>query len=148
MNRVLKTFLLWLLIAVLPVQGFGAVLKRSCGPVREEVLRQPVVPAAHQHMNTGAMSMHHQMMTSHDADDAGSVAAASDCSSKKTSPHGHKGSTCNSSAVCCFGAAAPPLVKAASPDMDSTECYCADLAATVTGFIPDSLERPPRPYSA
>jgi hypothetical protein len=140
MNRVLKTFLLWLLIAVLPVQGFGAVLKRSCGPVQAEVLAQPEA-----HAMPGMA--HHGMMMDHEEGRAGYLPATPD-SSSKSSPHGHKSSTCNSSAVCCFGAAAPPFVTASSPHVDSAESYCADLAAIVTGFIPDSLERPPRPYSA
>jgi hypothetical protein len=45
MNRVLKTFLLWLLLAALPFQGFAAAVQASCGPMAHHGSSEMVMEA-------------------------------------------------------------------------------------------------------
>jgi hypothetical protein len=139
MNRVLKTFLLWLLIAVLPVQGFAAALRYGCDPEQAAAARQ---------MDPMAGMAHEAMMMSHGEGHGGEWMAAAPATLDQKSSHGHKSLSCNAGAVCCLGAAAPPAVPMPAPAFTSAESCYGDPAAIVTGFIPDSLDRPPRHLSA
>ena len=117
--------LLWLLIAVLPLQGFAAVMLHGWtipAPVSDVV----AMPA-----------MHHAMpMPSHEA--CTEAPAAGDASH-----HGAKHG-CSASAACCVGAAVPPGFPSLCLPPDSPEVHQAWIIAPVAGHIPDGLERPPK----
>lgn len=130
MNRVLKTFLLWLLIAALPLQGMAAAIKLSCGPAHPAMSAQGGVA---EHVSHAAVA--------HD-DGALTVASAAHAEHSST-PHEHKGSLCGG-AVCCSGAAAPPMAPVRLHSFNSAETHVVSAAILPAGFIPDSLERPPR----
>jgi hypothetical protein len=145
MIRAFKTFLLWLLIAALPLQGMAAALKASCGP-------------AH-HSSTAAVTMahgnHHDVQATHDhhydhlmahSDSVGSDSAAT--ADESSSHHQHKSSYCSACAACCAGAVAPPAALIWPPVYTSSEIIVVPPPVLVAGYVPDGLERPPRYISA
>jgi len=120
MNRAFKTFLLYLLMALLPL-GSVAAVRSSCGEVHT-VLTSTV---------------------SHSPCDAAVHSAASDQqspSAPEKSPHPDTATTCG---MCFLGAAMASghsLVAIASSSQDADH----PPASAFTDFIPSGLERPPR----
>jgi hypothetical protein len=142
MHRILKTFLLWLLIAALPIQGMAAVVKASCGPTHHQSVA--AMMAEHHHAHDGH---HHHADANIAADEHRSASStASDKASDKA--QAQKSAFCSACAACCFGAAAPPPVVFWSPTLVRSEAKPIPLAVLFTGYIPAGLERPPRHFSA
>ena len=142
MNRILKTFLLWLLIAVLPLQGMAAVIKASCGPRHHDTSLAVMKVAEHHHDADVAA---HQ----HDSSDA-NIAAVGVEDADTASHHSssakqiHKTSHCSACAACCMGAVAPPPSLSLPPVLSTIEAAPLLSAVSFTGFIPAGLKRPPR----
>jgi len=138
MTRFVKTFVLWLLIAALPLQGIAAAAKAACGPEHHEAINSTV----------SDMSSHHAM--SHDDEHHATMMADAsgpgDHGSKHQ--HQHKTSFCSSCASCCVGAVAPPIsLKQPSPPALSETVHIPAMPL-IAGFIPAGPERPPRHLSA
>jgi len=147
MNRFLKTFLLWLMIAALPIQGIAAVVKATCGPKHHAMSSMSAVSSEHQHPD-GSVHHHH-----HDASDrvstvAVSVALTDDASNDSNSNHVHKASTCSACAACCVGATAPPPSINIPSVFRSAQTLVIPSVISFAGITPASLERPPRHFSA
>jgi hypothetical protein len=121
MNRVLVRYLLWVLIAALPLQGFAAAIKTCCGSSHANAAYSIDQQAVHDH------APGHSHMAAH--------------------AHG-KCSTCSHCASCCLGAAALPSTPVFTPVFLTAPAVVLAPAPWVTGYIPDGLERPPRPFSA
>jgi hypothetical protein len=129
MLRSIKTLLLWLLLAALPVQGIAAAAMMSCQSAHESVhesleVSEPAV--AHLH-HDGALHSHqtHQTHDKHDAT-----------------------TSCSSCAACCIGAAAIPSGLAWTFVHNKSEPVIVSPSPFMTGHIPVGLERPPRALSA
>jgi len=134
MNCVLKTFMLWLLLAALPLQGFAAAIQTSCGPMP--------------HHGSSEMAMHAESHH-HEGDGAANhstVAAAK--SSGGSVDTKHKSSFCSACATCCVGAVAPPSVSVLTPVYSNSLPIVFSPPLLVTGFIPAGLERPPKRITA
>jgi hypothetical protein len=142
MNRVFKTLLLWLLIAVLPVQGFAAAMKASCGPGRHGSLPISITTDEHHHDGAAAHAHHHDA-DMHSVSDS-SPPESSVTADNSSDTHKHKSSYCSACAACCAGAVAPPSALHRTPVHGSSELVLASPAPLVTGYIPGGLERPPR----
>jgi hypothetical protein len=129
MNRVLKIFVLWLMIATLPIQGWAAVVKASCGPAHHAAMSTTMDHASHGHHDMASAGEHH-------ANAPESAPSASQVDAKSA--------YCSACAACCAGAVAPPAVatKIISPDYSETVHLAASVS--VISFISPSLERPPR----
>jgi hypothetical protein len=144
MNRTFKTLLLWLLMAVLPVQGLAAAIKASCGPAHHTSLPVVSMVAQHHHDSDAAHGHHHDDATGQSAastaDDTSSDALATASDSSSIS----KSSYCSACAACCIGAVAPPTVLIWTPARGSSESVVLSPMPLVTGYIPSGLERPPR----
>ena len=141
MNRALKTLLVWLLMAILPLQAFAASVGMSCAPNHRETgaLLEPAKPARH---DMGAdMHAHH-----------GDHAAAGDVASDTHTPDAqaeHQGhSSCSACSALCIGAVAPPSAFLSIPTFDGSDAFRASPSAIVSGFIPDGPQRPPRRHRA
>jgi hypothetical protein len=142
MNRPFKTFLLWLLIAVLPLHAVAGSLGMSCAPVH------------HQSQVAAGMSMqHHEMVADEHAHHGGEHAShAAELPSDTGSPvpdiekqsHG----SCSACSSFCLGAAAPPSTDLAVPSFDGSDAVLASPATLLVGFIQDGPQRPPRHESA
>jgi len=145
MNRVLKTFLLWLVIAALPLQGMAAVVKATCGLKHHSMASMAMGAADHQHPDG---SMHHH----HDAADSVALAVPGDlldeAGTDSNTNHIHKSSYCSACAACCIGATAPPPSLILAPIFSTAETLVIPPIVSFTGFIPAGLERPPKHFSA
>jgi hypothetical protein len=149
MSRFLKTLLLWLLIAALPIQGMAAVVKASCGSERHNNAVNPRVSQLHFH-DDGTTPHHHDALLSLpvvDHHDEASTTASDNSASADTQNH-HKSSSCSACASCCFGAVAPPPVLSWNPAQHSYRAAAAALIVQFAGYIPAGIERPPRAFSA
>jgi hypothetical protein len=140
MTRILRTYLLWLLIAAVPFQAFAASL-RAC-------------------------ASGHQGMSMFGAD----VTAKSGEVQKKLEPmvrqsslvKGHceemkapespavdnfdsfEQGSCSACAACSIGASAPPPMLTFKDSFNNAQVYSTSSVTLVASFIPDSLKRPPR----
>jgi hypothetical protein len=128
-------YLLWILIVAVPLQG-GAVAFNSYGMAT----RTGYTLASEA---KGVETQKATPQADHCEHDAG-AAVAEQGSKAVSNTHGVTHSKCGACASCSVGACAPPLVhKALMPRFLST---FVDIAAepSITGFIPPTLERPPR----
>lgn len=142
MNRTFKTFLLWLLIAVLPLHAVAGSLGMSCAPVH------------HQSQTPVGMSVsHHEAMADEHAHHGGEQSSHTAELSSDTEPsvpdvekqsHG----SCSACSSFCLGAAAPPSTDLAVPSFDGSDAAVASPAVFLVGFIQDGPQRPPRHQSA
>lgn len=139
MERTLKTLLLWLLIALVPLHAGAAAMGMSCSPVHQQTM--------------SATSEHHEyqgnMAHQHDSDSA--TAAVAESPSLPDAHHAADGSghsTCSACSDFCIGAVAPPSTLSSLPAFNGTESAVISRPPSVVGFVPDGLKRPPRKVSA
>jgi hypothetical protein len=117
MHRVFFRFLLWLLIAALPLQGFASSMRACC--VEDTVATVVTAQVFHCH------------------DMAEPAVAKADMGM-------HHGHDCSNHGACTAGATAPPAMLALQP---LSLCGApVPLAGSLlfSGHIPSGLERPPR----
>lgn len=130
MNRVLKTFFVWLLLIALPLQGYASVNTLTCEPSRHH-------DAAHVHAD--ATASHHAQLDKVQTG-ADQKAAAQGAPAGK-----HGGTPCHSCQACCTGAILISSVDWVSADIDSV-LPSASPVVHFAGHIPGGLERPPRTF--
>lgn len=133
-NRFFKKFLLWLLLAALPLQGIAAAVQTSCGPMAHHGAADAV---------TQAQSHHYEGEGVADGVTVVVAKATSDFSDLK-----QKSSLCSACAACCVGAAAPPSGVAPTSAYNSSLLAVVTPSPLVNGFIPAGLERPPKRITA
>jgi hypothetical protein len=148
MTRAFKTFLVWLLMAVLPLHAVAAGIGMSCMSQHQAAGAAAHAPA-HAEMTrlsqgAGEADTHH---AHHDAGHAGAMDAADhadDGSHAGTQSH----SSCSACSVFCVGAVAPPSAYSPLLSFGGSEAVLVAPAVFAAGFIPDGPQRPPRPHSA
>lgn len=138
MNRTFKTFLLWLLIAVLPLHAVAGSLGMSCAPVHHQAQAPAGMAAQHQEQMAGEHA-HHGGEHPSPAAELSSDTAPSDSGVEKQS-HG----SCSACSSFCLGAVAPPSTDLAVPSFDGSDAAVASPAAFLAAFIQDGPQRPPR----
>lgn len=143
MSRFLKTFMLWLLVLALPVQGLAATIKASCSESHRQhvLLLEPAKPPSHlqeqqAHHGHHAHDTHAVPPVHHDAADKKSDSAGSD------TVH----ASCSACATCCTGALAPPALLDSMPADTQLSGLAMGATVSFSGFIPPSPERPPRSF--
>lgn len=151
MNCVLKTFLLWLMIAALPLQGMAAVVKASCGPRHHAM--PPVAMAMMEHHHAAAGDAHdhtsaHQHTSAQDHTSAATSTLEPQALDDLVHAKSPKSSHCSACAFCCTGSAAPPTTLSLMQAPVHVEAIDLPSAVSFTGFIPAGPERPPRLVSA
>jgi hypothetical protein len=142
MNRPLKTFLLWLLIAALPLQGVAAVVKASCGQ-RHHTAMMAADAAGHESSHAHEEGEGHHGHGAMAASDHELPNTGKDSPSGSTLPH----PACSACAACCVGAVAPPASAPLTPASDEVGKAIPAPILSFTGFIPPGLERPPKSFS-
>lgn len=145
MNRVFKTFLLWLMMAALPIQGMAAVIKASCGPRHHDMPSAMMSVVEHHHESATKPHQHDLADMSAAADDESATNVADVPQNSKSV---HKTSYCSACAACCVGAVAPPSILSLASPLTKGETVAIPPLVSFTGFIPASLERPPKRISA
>lgn len=138
MIHVLKTLLIWLIIAALPLQGVAAVRKQSCGPQHHSAVQV----ASAQHHDQEMNAQYHD----HAAADSHVIHTASDAKSEAASSV--KSSYCSACVACCVGASAPPTELRFPVASLQPQTLLPSPKSWLVGFIPSSLERPPKSISA
>lgn len=138
MTRTVKTFLIWLLMALLPLHAVAASIGMSCALVGQQVPHHAAAQAAR---HAPAMDAH----VHHGADVASSLdqAAPDDGSAQAQSakqPH----SSCSACSSFCAGAVAPPSAAQSLPSFGGSHAVPVTPSALLAGFIPDGPQRPPR----
>jgi hypothetical protein len=142
MNRSLKTFLVWLLMAILPLHAIAAGAGMSCAPGSNQVSQKVnLIQAAHQ---GAGMEMH----AHHGAQASGAGDVGSDTHVKPAKFEKQAHSSCSACSALCAGAVAPPSAFLAVPSFDGSDAFLVSPSAMVPGFIPDGPQRPPRRQSA
>jgi hypothetical protein len=120
--RLVVRYLLWLLIAALPLQGVAAVAMACQDGGRQGTTASQQMTDAPEYLDAAAMP--------HCRDEQNHCPA---------SGHGK----CSQCASCCSGAAAPAIDKAAAPAGLPTSVFAAPEPA-MTVYVPATPERPPR----
>jgi hypothetical protein len=133
MNRLFTTLLVWLLMAALPLHAVAAVINLSCAHSQQQAdpHADHAAPAIDAHAHHG----------SHDADAAAPAAAGDASESGSLLSH----ASCSACSAFCVGAVAPPSASLPLPSFDGCEAVVIAATDFGTGFIPDGLQRPPRP---
>ncbi len=134
MNRALQSFLLWFMIAMMPVQGIAAVIKASCGPTHHNVM-QAANEAEHHHHDGVAAHASIDSMFMHASMNADDAPADSDS---------YKSSFCSACAACCVGAVGPPALAVLPSSHGSSESFAVAANSPLAGVIPAGLDRPPK----
>jgi len=142
MTRTLKTFLLWLLIAVLPLNAVAGRLGMSCSPVHQQMQEPIVTGVPHQEDMTEAHAHHGVEHAGHVVD----LTATADSLAPDIEKQPH--TSCSSCSAFCLGAVAPPSTDLTVPTFDGSDVVLPSPAAFVVGFIQDGPQRPPRHQSA
>jgi hypothetical protein len=142
MNRSLKTFLIWLLMAILPLHAVAAGVGMSCAPDSSQVSHKVErIDAAH----PGAgIEMH----AHHGAHASGAGDSGSDTHAQPAKFEKQAHSSCSACSALCAGAVAPPSALLAVPSFGGSDVFLVSPLAMVPGFIPDGPQRPPRRQSA
>lgn len=140
MNRSVKTFLVWLLMVVLPLHAAAASVGMSCAPTGRHPVQHLAGAAMAQHQGGGDVHAHHG------GGHADSAAHEADSSAQDLVKKTH--SSCSACSALCIGAVAPPSAFLPLPTFDGSEAVAVAPARLVAGFIPDGLQRPPRHPSA
>ena len=151
MNRLLTTLLVWLLMAALPLHAAAAAASLSCGHAQQHGDDRPAhahgYAADHDnHVAAGGEHAHHGGPAADgaaDPMDAAAAEASAESASESDSilPH----ASCSACSAFCVGAVAPPSAALALPTFDGSEPVVIAPSDSATGFIPEGLQRPPRP---
>lgn len=138
MNRSLKTFLLWLLIAVLPLNAVAGSLGMSCASLHQQ-----------SQVSAGTAAMHHAPAADehapHGGEHAGHTAQLpSDTDSPSPDVDQQSHGSCSACSTFCVGAVVPSSTNLTVPSFDGSDAAAASPAAFAVGFIQDGPQRPPR----
>lgn len=134
MSKFLKTFLLWLCILSLPVQGMAAVTRLACGALHLD----PMVVVA----GEAEQVVHEEHHAGHHADDMGEQ--ASPCHEPAQSAAHHGADKCSACAWCCTGLGMLAAVPEWPVMAHAPAVWVATFKPLLPSFLSDGLERPPR----
>ena len=134
----LRRFLTWVIIALLPVQGYAAALMISCGPMHAEMAAAAAGYARGNDSHDHDHGAHHHPGTSSSPDVQDDELSFGTLGKFK----------CSACASCCTAPAVP-----ASPGLSfavaQVHAELIPFYPTSEGwFVPDGLERPPRHFLA
>jgi len=108
MNRAIKTFLVWLLLAVLPLHALAAN-RMSCGPVHQQSSQTSINLDMQSHEHMADAHAHHG---SEHASQPDSTVVDADSADSKSGKKPH--STCSACSAFCLGAVAMCTIRFAS----------------------------------
>jgi hypothetical protein len=142
MKRMLKTFLLWLLIAAVPVQAIAAMAGMSCGPAHASAA---VSQAADHLLDQQEQHAHHAMSdSSTPGSQAHPVEADTSTEHHGKAPH----AKCSACSAFCIGAVAPPSPIQTNLAPKGSGAKVTSNPPSITEFSPEGRKRPPRHLSA
>ena len=159
MSRVVRAFLVWVVVITLPLQGMAASLMLFCGPSHERAMHALVADAAaarpahvehgeHHDVGAGHAAPHH---ASHDHAVASQPAAdvdadvVADHSGNQRVHHGKV--SCSVCAACCSAVALPSSFSVPEA-LRAAHTMQTSPSVPVASRQPDGPDRPPRPVHA
>ena len=144
MNRIFKKLLVWLLVALLPLQAVAGSFGMTCAPVHQQSSQDVRNLAAVDH------NMMHDAHAGHGSEHAahGDMHADQAASADGNASGHHAGklshSTCSACSAFCLGAVAPPSSHLPTPTFDGSDAVIVSPSVFAVGFIQDGPQRPPR----
>ena len=151
MNRVVRAFLVWVMVFAMPVQGMAASAMLFCGPSHERMMQGLVLDASASAPSHAGDAMHEMAAMDHGdhehADSGAPVASEPDMGADGDGmgslfPH-HGKFSCSACAACCTTLALP--VSFEQPQAVRTaHALRSSPVAPVASHQPDGLDRPPR----
>lgn len=124
MSRFVRHLLVWIVAALLPLQGYAAAAMISCGPMHAQAAGQ-----SHHHADHEGHEGHHQ---EHEG---------------KASPELFK-FKCSACAACCTGTLGPSYLAPFPGVMPAHPVAIPFSGWMHDGIVLDALERPPRTFLA
>lgn len=135
--------MLWLLMALLPLQGTASVIKMPCGTRHHQ---SAVVGVSKKDVPLGAsLSLRHVADMPLQTEPPATLESQNAASAKTFAKKNPNSSTCSICASCCVGAIAPPQVLAPLPVPGISKAAISSPSVPYPGHIPFGLERPPKP---
>ena len=145
MTRRFQLLFVWLLLALLPIQGMSASMRIACAA--EHGLGNAVeVNIVGDASGTTYIAHHHHAGMS--ASEMAAGPASHDDAGHHEHGNHHKNASCSNCGACCVGAFALPTATSMTIAEAKASVEIVSPSPLVTGFIPDGLERPPRQISA
>lgn len=143
--QTLVRYLLWMLIAALPLQGTAAAFMSGAGMGRDSAARTgaEMVEAAMPAITSATMSAATPAAHTAMADELVAMHAAH-CGEVMPEHGKATHGKCSSCASCCLGACAPPQAVVLFLALPLARCAVLVAEPAMTAFIPATLERPPR----
>lgn len=139
MRKILKIVVVWLLLALFPLQSFAAAMRMPCDPIAM------ALGGSHEaHESIGADERSHDEMLSADMHDHHASVDEQHASSKADGVTHHKASSCNSCGQGCIDTVVLPSPSACLTIISRPASQVHDLDETFSRFVPDGLKRPPR----
>lgn len=144
MNRIFKKLLVWLLVALLPLQAVAGSFGMTCAPVHQQSSQnvQNLAVADHDMMDDAHAGYGSEHAT-HGGEHADQAASADgNASGHHAGKLSH--STCSACSAFCLGAVAPPSSHLPTPTFDGSDAVIVSPSVFAVGFIQDGPQRPPR----
>ena len=145
MKRIVRCFVMWLLVLALPVQGFAAATMLLCGAGHHGTVQATEGGhdhAGHMHMGAQDVSVVSEL-AAHDHAAEASPSHEDSAFRPLTAKHANVMGKCSACAACCTVAFLPTNVIAFTAPASSRVLPVVELT-THAGFIADGPERPPR----
>ena len=135
MKRFVKTWMLWLLVFALPLQVQASVMQLSCeigqAPGHQRQAANPAARAGHSSLAKQLPRLKKQ---------GKALAKAGAASAMAEMDH----TACGPCTACCGASATLPNLQATPAAWLNPDLHIALRPASLAGFIPEGLERPPR----
>lgn len=151
MNRVVRAFLVWVMVIAMPVQGMAASAMLFCGASHERMMQGLVLDAPASAPGHSGDAAHEVAAMDHgDHEHAGSgapVASEPDMAADGDGmgslfPH-HGKFSCSACAACCTALALPASFELPQA-VRTAHALRSSPVAPVASHQPDGLDRPPR----
>jgi hypothetical protein len=151
MNRVVRAFLVWVMVIATPVQGMAASAMLFCGPSHERMMQGLMADGSGMASSQSAVTWHEDSAADHGVHEhaatehpgAGNSGAGTDADGTTgLFPH-HGKFSCSACAACCSALALPASFVLLAP---SGPEHLAPMSPVepVASHQPDGLDRPPR----
>jgi hypothetical protein len=148
MKALLRSLLLWFLLAGVPLQGFASATMLLCGPAPVSVAMPAMMVAQVPHEtamgNAGGHDDHAAMLAAQSGQNAFHDGAPRQADMSHADPMHADHVKCASAGACCTGAPLAPSLPAAPPLQDGRHATVPFVAAAPAAVDLAGLERPPK----
>ena len=145
MRKLLKPFVLWLLLIAVPFQGYAAATMKCCPSAHAKgAAHSAQVPAMQGNMHAHLSGM------DHDHEAGAAAVGAARAAKPDADAHHHSGDSskrvafkCSACASCCVSVAIVQTADASLSVAPSNSARISFLSRFFYRFVPETLERPP-----